>query len=220
MITAVLICIDYYDFFFNAAPTLVNTFDRVVVVTEEGQGKVLDICQQYGFEIVISKLRNYRGLKFNHPALLNDGIIQKNIEGWICKIDSDIYFPKGMKNVLRTEVVDIDTIYFTNRYFCETPKILKDYELTNDLSLLEPPYETSDEPLGFVQLFNRNSRYLKNREFPYEQEYYAPPSLTNDRIFSQQWPVHLRTMLSMNVIHLGLEAIGTNWFGRKSEKFE
>ncbi len=219
MISAILICIDYDDFFSFSAPTLVKAFDRVIVITEENQESVIHICRQHGFETVFSRQKNYRGLKFNLPALLNDGIRQKKLNDWICKIDSDIYFPDGMKDVLKNEVKDIHSIYYTNRYFCETPEILRTYERTNDFSVLEPPYEETTDVLGFVQLFNLNSIYLKNVEFPYEQEFYAPPSFTNDRIFSQQWPVHLRTMLSKNVIHLGLEAIGTNWFGRKSQKF-
>jgi hypothetical protein len=219
MISAILICIDYADYFSFSAKTLGRTFERVVVITEPGQDSVLDICSKFNFEYVLSKKKNYRDLKFNLPALLNDGINQKGLEGWICKMDSDIYIPDGMRAILRSEVTDVNKIYCANRYFCETPNILKSYEERKDLSVLEPPFEDMSEPLGFMQLFNRSSKYLKNYQLPYEQEFYAPPSLTNDRLFARQWPESERQLLSKSVIHLGLDAIGTNWFGRKSEKF-
>jgi len=111
-------------------------------------------------------------------------------------------------------------LWGADRYFCESIDHLEAFISTNNFDHLEPPYEEGDDVLGFLQLFHASSTYLGNIERPYEEEYYIGPSHTNDRIMCRQWPLEQRNKLPFSVIHLGLEAVGTNWKGRKSNRFD
>lgn len=215
---AVLVCIQYADFLALTLPSIVATFDRVVVVTEESDTRTLSLCDKLGAIAVCSARRNFRGLSFNLPALVNDGIRALERNGFICKLDSDIFLPEGIRRILRASLVDKSCLYGARRWFCEDYATFCEYQRTGDISLLEPPYEGEGNVLGFLQCFHASSPHLRNGPF-YEEERYEAPSLTNDRLFREQFPQSAWRILSSDVVHLGLDPIGTNWNGRRSPPF-
>ena len=218
-ISAVTVCINYDDFLVHCIDNYIAAFDELIVVTESEDLKTRKLCEKFGVRIVESKSKQYNGEPFNLPALLNDGFATIESPEWLCKIDPDIYIPKTAVSRFRQSFGAFDEIWGASRYFCEDTAQLESFIETNDFEVLEPPYEEGDDVLGFLQVFHASSAFLPNSNRPYEQEFHVGPSRTNDRLFCRQWPVEKRKRFPFDVIHLGLEAIGSNWKGRKSGRF-
>ena len=220
-IDCVAVCIDYDDFLALTVDRYRETFDEVIVVTTASDERTIALCEAACVRCVLSPRVHFRGLDFNLPALINDGCGALVTPEWVCKIDPDIYLPKDARAHLDGSLDEPDTLWGTRRYFCDTPARFQEFSIDEDYGLLEPPYEEAgDDVIGFFQLFNVRSRYLRDRQKPYEEDHYAPPSLTNDRLFSSQWPPDRRRRLPFDVVHLGLEARGRNWKGRRSPRFD
>jgi hypothetical protein len=219
-ITAFTVCIGYDDFLALTLERYQHTFDDLVVVTCASDRPTIELCARSRVRCVESTRRHWDGLDFNLPALANDGYAELRPTGWVCKIDPDIHLPADARSLLADCLDDPDTLWGSRRYFCDSPRTFEAFVQDCDYGLLEPPYgEGGADVLGFLQLFHVRSRYLAGRNAPYEENWYSPPSHTNDRLFSSLWPVERRRRLPFDVVHLGLDAIGTNWRGRQSPRW-
>jgi len=218
-IDCIAVCIDYDDFLELTLDRYQQTFDEVVVVSSASDRRTLALCAHAGVRCVLSERARFRGLDFNLPALVNDGYAALKPEDWVCKLDPDIHLPENARSLLESCLDDPDPLWGSRRYFCASRGRFDEFAQAGDYGLLEPPYEAGEEILGFLQLFNVRSAYLAGRSVPYEEERYAPPSRTNDRLFNALWPLEQRRRLPFDVVHLGLDAIGTNWKGRRSPRF-
>jgi glycosyltransferase involved in cell wall biosynthesis len=219
-IDCIAVCIDYDDVLALTIDRYRQTFDEIVVVTTASDQRTIALCEQAAVRCVLSTRVHHRGIDFNLPALINDGYAALEPTDWVCKIDPDIHLPADARSQLERCLTDPDVLWGSRRYFCDTRGRFEEFSMNGDLGLLEPPYdEAGEDVVGFLQLFNARSRYLAGRRTPYEEEHYAPPSLTNDRLFSGLWPRERRSWLPFDVVHLGMDAIGTNWKGRKSPRF-
>jgi hypothetical protein len=219
-IDCITVCIDYDDFLSLTVDRYRETFDEVVVVTAASDQKTIAVCAEAGVRCVLSARGQFRGLDFNLPALVNDGFAALRPGDWVCKIDPDIHLPADARFHLESSLNDPDPLWGSRRYYCDSRRRFDSFSSSEDYGLLEPPFETTEDVLGFLQLFNVRSRFLDARRVPYEEERYALPSQTNDRLFSALWPPDQRRWLPFDVVHLGLDAIGTNWKGRRSPRFE
>lgn len=218
-IDCITVCVDYDDFLEFTLGRYMGTFDEVVVVTTASDRRTIALCERAGARWVLSERVRFRGLEFNLPALINDGYAALAPEGWVCKLDPDIHLPENARSGLESCLDDPDELWGSRRYFCASRRRFEEFTRAEDYALLEPPYESGEDVLGFLQLFHARSSHLAGCRVPYEEEQYAPPSRTNDRLFSALWPPEQRRRLPFDVVHLGLDAIGTNWNGRRSPRF-
>jgi len=216
-IDAFTVCIRFDDYLEHTLARMVSTFDRVAVVTTREDTATRALCTKHGAIEVLSDRMHDRGEVFNLAALANDGYRALQPSEWACKIDPDILLPAGAREKMALD--DPEILWGTARYFCETPAVLERFNATDDYGLLEPPYESSADVLGFVQLFHVGSQAMAGRALPYEEERFEGPSRSNDRLFSMMWSDDRRRKLPFDVVHLGLDAIGTNWKGRKAPSF-
>jgi hypothetical protein len=217
-IHGIAVCVDYDDFLSLAIESHIRLFDRYTVVTTPEDLKTQSLCQKHGVRTVLSKRKNLNDLDFNLPALINDGLKDLGSDTWTCKIDSDIYLPAEFIEEARSAPLDREWIYGARRAFCEKVGIFRSYLETRNFDLLEPPFEDTETAYGFFQLFHPEARALQSTGAFYDEVNYHPPSYTNDRDFSGRFEGRV-SALSSPVVHLGLEAIGTNWFGRKAPPF-
>ena len=218
-IDAIVVCIHYDDFLALTLERTLATFERVVVVSAAHDEATRALCTRAGVRCVLSERAQFRGLAFNLPALINDGYRALAPAGWVCKLDPDIHLPENAAAALAASLDDPELLWGSRRYFCASKARFEAFEQTRDPALLEPPYELGDDVLGFLQLWNVRASALADRSLPYEEASYAPPSHTNDRLFSALWPASQRRRLPFDVVHLGLDAIGKNWKGRRSARF-
>lgn len=220
MFEAVVVCVDYADFLGLTLPRMLACFDGVTVVTVAQDEETQTLVHEHHARLVISSRRNFMGLNFNLPALLNDGFAASHKRGWLVKLDADIYLPSGFDRVMRETMTDPDKLYGAQRYFAEDRATFLRFCEQEDWSLLEPPYESTDAALGFFQGFHAETPHLAGRPTYYEEQRYVGPSQTNDRLFRAAFPEEGVGVLANPVVHLGLDAIGTNWKGRVSARFE
>lgn len=221
-IDCVTVCVHFDDYLALTLDRLVSTFDRVAVVTIEADAATRRLAETRGAQVVLSDRHHYMQEAFNLPALINDGVAALSPTAWICKIDTDVYLPVDARTQLDRALDDPELLWGSQRYFCETAEIFRRFEKTSDYSLLEPPYEGHDpDVLGFFQLAHMRSEHLNlaGRGTFYAEDRYEGPSRTNDRILSGAYPEDHRRRTPFDVVHLGLDAIGTNWKGRKAPRF-
>lgn len=221
-IDCVTVCIRFDDYLGLTLDRYVETFDRVAVVTAEEDEATQRLAESKGATVVLSERQNHLGESFNLPALINDGVKALDPQEWIVKIDPDIYLPADARAHLDTCLDDPELLWGSRRYFCETAKIFQRYVASGDEGLLEPPYEDADpDVLGFFQLAHAKAAHLDlaARGTFYVEDRYEGPSRTNDRLLSGRYPVEQRRRTPFDVVHLGLDAIGTNWKGRKAPRF-
>ncbi len=221
-IDCVTVCVDFDDYLALTLGRMVQTFDRVAVVTVQADTATQQLAERHGAQVVLSDRQHHLQEAFNLPALINDGVNALSPPEWICKIDTDIYLPENARAQLDAALDDPELLWGTRRHFCETAKIFRNFEETSDYNLLEPPYEDNDpDVLGFFQLAHVRSQHLDmvRRGTFYAEDRYEGPSRTNDRILSGAYPAAQRRRTPFDVVHLGLDAIGTNWKGRKAPRF-
>lgn len=221
-IDCVTVCVEFDDYLALTLGRMVSTFDRVAVVTVEEDTATRRLAERHGAQVVLSDRRQHLQEAFNLPALINDGVAALSPPEWICKIDTDIYLPEHARRELDAALDDPELLWGTRRYFCETAQIFRSFEETSNYALLEPPYEDNDpDVLGFFQLAHARSQHLDmaGRGTFYAEDRYEGPSRTNDRILSGAYPEAQRRRTPFDVVHLGLDAIGTNWKGRKAPRF-
>ncbi|PRQ02408.1 hypothetical protein ENSA5_23350 [Enhygromyxa salina] len=220
MFEAVVVCVDYADFLGLTLPRMLACFDELAVVTVGEDEQTQALARSHGARLVVSPRRNFKGLAFNLPALLNDGFAALRKSGWLVKLDADIYLPPGFERSMRETMTDPDKLYGAQRFFAEDRASFTRFCEQGDWDLLEPPYESLDAALGFFQGFHAETPHLAGRPTYYEEQRYVGPSQTNDRLFRAAFPEQGVRVLSDPVVHLGLDAIGTNWRGRVSPRFE
>jgi hypothetical protein len=221
-IDCVTVSIGFDDYLSLTLPRMVETFDRVAVVTEAADLATQRVAEGLGAQVVCSTRKQHAGEVFNLPALINDGVRALAPEAWIVKMDPDIFLLRGARAALDGSLHDPELVWGSRRYFCETLADFRRFEQSEDLSRLEPPYEDHDpDVLGFFQLAHAGSRHLdlSGRGTFYEEGRYEGPSRTNDRLLSGRYPPAQRRRTPFDVVHLGLDAIGTNWKGRKAPRF-
>lgn len=221
-IDCVTVCVRFDDYLALTLDRLLATFDRVAVVTVDEDEATRRLVDERGAELVLSERVQHMGERFNLPALINDGVAALSPSEWICKIDPDIYLPADARAKLDEVLGDPELLWGSRRYFCETVDVFRRFEETGDYGLLEPPYEDGDpDVLGFMQIAHARARHLEleGRGTFYVEDRYEGPSRTNDRLLSGAYPLENRRRTPFDVVHLGLDAIGTNWKGRKAPRF-
>jgi len=221
-IDCVTVSIGFDDYLSLTLPYMMHCFDRVAVVTEAADEATCKVAEEAGAVVVRSERKQFAGEPFNLPALINDGVAALGPTEWIAKIDSDIYLPWSARTKLETCLDDPDVLWGSRRYFCETIAAFRHFDQHQKYELLEPPYEDEDpDVLGFFQLAHVGSKYLDyaGRGTFYVEDRYEGPSRTNDRLLSGFYPKEKRRRTPFDVVHLGLDAIGTNWKGRKAPRF-
>ena len=218
-IGCITVCVRFDDYLEHTLARYVETFDAVAVVTTPEDEATQALCARFpSVQVVRSTRARDRGEAFNLPALINDGYRALAPTAWAVKMDPDILLPANARQVMDAALDDPELLWGSRRYFCETIEIMDRFVATGDYGVLEPPYETTADVLGFLQLFHVASSAMRGRDAPYEEARFEGPSRTNDRLFSERWGDR-RRWLDFDVVHLGLDAIGTNWKGRKAPSF-
>ena len=222
VLECVTVSVGFDDYLGLTLDRLLETFDRVAVVTVEEDAATRRLVERRGALEVLSTRARHAGEAFNLPALINDGVAALAPTGWIAKIDPDIFLPAGAREALGGVLDDREVLWGSRRYFAETKPIFERFVATGDYGLLEAPYEDHEvDVLGFFQLCHVGSRSLAlaERGTFYDEDRYEGPSRTNDRLLSGRFAVGSRRRTPFDVVHLGLDAIGTNWKGRRAPRF-
>ncbi len=140
------------------------------------------------------------GAIFNKGLSMERGFDVMGREGWIAVVDADILLPDS----LPLDGLRPDTLYGARR------RVLEDVSKWGpDLDWKTCPLLRDGGPIGFTQIFNCDSIYLKDKRPWYNVNY--PHAGGCDAAFIGHWPASRRVLLPVEVMHLG--PVDTNWWG-------
>lgn len=173
------------------------------------------------------------GDKFNKGRVLNLGLGHLRGLDWILHLDADIVLPHRFRNLLDRAKLRQDTLYGADRMNVygfdhwqeHKSKLIPSY---SSGYFIQPPKEfpigarivhseLGYVPIGFFQLWHKSV----HRKYPINQG----NAEHTDVLFAAQWAREQRILLpEVLVSHLDSEsgptAMGANWAGRKTPRFE
>ena len=110
---AIMVAVDYTDLLAVTLPYNIHHFEEVWIVTDEKCHKeVVDVAWQMdnphkvGITILATGLFYADGATFNKWRALEWGLDQMGRHGWLCLMDADVLWPKGLRwseNTVETE---------------------------------------------------------------------------------------------------------------------
>lgn len=198
----ITVCIGY-------APILEITLVRnlrhcaeIVVVTSPEDRETQDLVGSLpGTRLVITDAATRHGARFNKGLLFETAWDQVGRSGWWLIWDADILFPDDMD--LRTRMRP-DCLNGARRRILEDPA-----QFSDDLDWKLCEVSRDGGPIGYFQLFNGDSRIIKNRRPWYDVSFSHAGG--GDAYFLNLWPASHRFMMNLDVLHLGPK--DTHWFG-------
>jgi len=140
------------------------------------------------------------GARFNKGLCIETCFDVMGRHGWILIHDADILFPPA----LPLERLHPDRLHGCRRRTLDDPTAWRP-----DLHWHLCPQVRDGGPIGFFQLFHADAPDLSGRRPWYDVSFAHAGG--GDAYFMQMFHLHRRTMLPMEVLHLG--PIDTHWFG-------
>lgn len=236
---AVIVCVNYADFFEHTGAENQKIFNKVVVVTDIKDTEVTKLCLQFGYTCVKTDVFYENGATFNKYAGINEGLKHIDADAWVVFLDSDIALPKETRRVLEKLDLDPTCLYGMDRInitgYDSWIRFKKGNGTLNNNWMLT----TASKELGarLVHIYGQqgeNGRFEGWRPLGYCQiakrsafNQYPQESKSADHcdlVFARMWPREKRVFIpEIFCIHLETkngELSGVNWYGRKSPKFE
>jgi hypothetical protein len=233
-IDAVVVSSGYSDFLAWSLPTARSVFDRLVVVTSSTDEPTKRVCRHYHVECVETDAFYDGGAAFNKGAAIDVGLNHLDFPEWCVHLDADVVLPPRAGELLRTVELHEQMVYGVDRL------MVPSYDAW--VSFLSSPtpqhypgsawpvpfpvgyrcvYADGYVPIGFFQMFHRESAYLGRPLYPTQ----FPTAADSDVVFARQWPRGKRALIpELFLYHLGSETekpnkIGANWQGRRTRRF-
>lgn len=230
---AVIVCVNYSDFFAHTLTSVRNQFDKMVVVTDLKDTNTKLLCEYYNVECIQTDIFYENGDTFNKGKGINAGLAQLSLDGWVVHLDADIYLPPQTRTIIENLPLDKEKIYGADRLMCpnyeewqkfvDNPGPIQDswifIHLTRfPLGVRIAEYKTPQggyEPIGYFQMWNPKG----SKVFRYPDKHgFADRT---DVLHCKKWSRDKRELLpEIVVIHLESQpGIGLNWKGRTTPLF-
>lgn len=155
-----LICVDYADYLQHTLPRNKDYFDKMVVVTNEKDIDTINVCKDNNVECILTDKMYINGNKFNKGAALNEGFNKLSKKDWICTFDADIILQEDFRNLIEKEELNKDLLYGTQRVKI---RYYEDFLLWEKNEPIKLSYKDPCYASGFFQLFNIESKFLKDK---------------------------------------------------------
>lgn len=211
LLRAVIVSVEYTDLLSITLPYNRHHFDEVCIITSNLDAHNLrELCYREEAELFSTDAFYDDGAEFNKWKALEEGLDWYGREGWLCLMDADILWPKGievrryltpgyllgpLRKMIPTEGV-ISEKYKDENQWC-------DY----------PTHPNVNEWAGYTQIFHAKDPVLLSSPPPWHQTDWIHGGGA-DSFFQAKWPPHRRLRLPFFVMHLGES--GVNWMGRSS----
>jgi hypothetical protein len=143
--------------------------------------------------------------RFNKGLAIEEGFSYMGRHGWLLVHDADILFPDS----LPLSMIRPGYLHGARRRILEDPSAW-----TPDLSWAGCPLvKDGSAPIGFFQLFDAGDSHLAGKRPWYDVSFGHAGGC--DAYFMGHWPQGKRSMLPVEVLHLGPN--DTNWMGTSQE---
>jgi hypothetical protein len=195
------------------------------------------VCKYYNVETVVTNDMFANGQKFNKGLAVNAGLKKLDFKEWCVHVDADIILPPMSRHLMEQLPLNEQFLYGVDRMMCPT---YEDWErfINNPMPQHDMAYVYADAfplgirlskieqggyvPLGYFQMFHRNSNFLRNPPY-YPAEW--DTAATSDLFFAYKWPrTHRHLLPEIIAIHLATDDVtnapmGVNWEGRQTSRF-
>jgi len=240
IIEGVIVCVGMDDYLAWSLPLNAHIFDKLVVVTSEGDWHTQNLCKFYNIECVVSNIFNNN--EFPKGVAINLGLDRLSRKGLLIHQDVDIICPKRTREMLTIAKLQPDTIYGANRMNCigfenwikfmSKPSLIHEKEIyvhqgafpmgaivsktyTKDV---EFEFEPGFCPIGFFQAWFDNGT---KKIYPTEHKDCSRADMQFSLV---NYPKRVNRQLipELVLIHLMTEDAkiqGINWKGRKTKRF-
>ena len=188
----------YAGTFAIAAPRNLRHLTDCLVVTDEATAPMLPALPD--LRILVTDAFTRHGARFNKGLAIEEGLDALGRSGWILIHDADVILPAS----LELSRVRPATLHGARRRMLDDPGLYRP-----DLDWTALPLGADGGPIGFFQLFNATDRHLKNKQPWYDVSFAHAGG--GDAYFLEHWPPGARTILPIEVLHLGPR--DTHWFG-------
>lgn len=215
-------------------PTNRWAFDRLLIVTTKDDELTQRVCRHYHVETLITDAFYEQGNVFNKGRAIAKGLEHLAFTDWVVHFDADIVLPPRAWEFMRNLPLNEQCLFGCDRlmipsYDAWVSFLSSPTQQHYDASVWPVPfpvgyrcfYHGGYTPIGYFQMFNRNSVHLIDPLYPTEHDTAAD----SDVAFALQWPRERRGLLPEFVVyHLDSEVagpgdIGVNWAGRKTRQF-
>jgi hypothetical protein len=238
-------CVDFTDILRITLPYNRHHFDEVCIVTSvEDYKNVESIALQYKCSVHATDAFTRNGASFNKWLALEEGLTVFGRHGWLCIMDADILWPKGLKFAAyeRGDPITIET-YLTGTILRPGYLYSPLRRMHSDMSArylngvrIDPT--PGYDPLGLpnVTCYPPESDWSKlpvhhnlNEWAGYTQIFHASDPVLGippwhetdwlhaggaDSMFQNKWDKPHKVRPPFEVLHLG--PAGRNWFGRST----
>lgn len=201
---AIVVNVDYSDYFAITMPYNRHHFSEVWVVTTPEDHEAIALAEQNDCSVYLTKAFYEDGASFNKYLALERGFEAMGRHGWLVILDADVLWPQ----VLPETPLQVGKLYVPWR------RMLKDVSggiPPEDFWAMLPRHVNRRDFVGYSQIFHGADPHLGP----------APWHETNwrhagggDHFFQAKWPLKSKVRPGWEVLHLG-EA-EANWFGRAS----
>lgn len=203
----VVVSVNYNDLLIVSLQHNSKIFENITVVTSEDDILCQKICQKFRVNCVVTNVMYENGDVFNKGKAINEGIKSLINPDFILLIDADII----IKNKIEINSFDRECLYTSDRWFCKSYQILRDWQ-EGRIPLEKIGRKEGNKGIGFFQLFNINSKSI-DKESPYPDV--SKNAAWSDLVFRDKFTK--REDIRNTIIHLGESY--KNWDGRVSNKF-
>lgn len=216
-IELIITSVGYDDYLSETLKFNTKIFDKIYVCTSEKDDKTQIECKKYEEKVNVIKTESFfeNNNPFNKGKAINEGIKNLEYKDWITIGDADCIYPENLRREIeyQEQQKQTDGLYTFYRISLNSKKELLDFLKNNTKKFtIERGYTIG---VGYCQIFNYLSPYIKNKLF-YPEE--CEDASWSDILFSRLWPRSKRKILNGLVIHLG--ELNTNWRGRITKRWE
>ncbi len=232
-----MVAVDYTDLLAVTLPYNVHHFEDVTIVTDAAsEDAVKQVCWDMpnpagtSLTILRTDLFTANGAAFNKWRALEWGLDQMGRHGWLCLMDADVLWPKGLEirdqhETLKVWMPNTSTLYLDRGQLC-TPmrRMYESLTFAPDGHLRIPAEEmwrnfirhrNVREWAGYSQIFHASDPVLGPP--PWHDVGYTHAG-TADSIFQAKWPRERKVRPPFEVLHLG--PAGQNWMGRATRRLD
>ncbi len=235
-IECVVVSVDCADYLCHSLPLNKGLFDRTVVVTAGHDHETQRLCQHFNVECFVTEEFYAGGAVFNKGRAINAALEHLDFREWCVHQDADIVLPPLTRSILEGIPLSEQDLHGIDRVMCPSfdywmrfvqnpvPQHEQAYIHVGPFPVGTRLYKREQQgwiPLGFFQMFHRESAYLGTPLYPTGYDSAA----SSDLHFAYRWPRTNRVLTPEIIgIHLATDditnaAMGQNWLGRKTRRF-
>jgi len=196
-LSAVMICVDYWDKLALTLPLNKRHFDEIIVVTSTKDKITQKICRAYKVKCIVTDRFFEEGAPFNKAKGVNAGLKAISLNDWVCICDPDTIYPDNFRDMFEKNCTARTALYGSN---CNRRKILaRKEDYLKYMKERKEPKIYQGMPWGFCQVYNY--RFNSGRRYDGRRHSTAASC---DTAFSKIFPERKRFRFRLTFAHLGI----------------